>query len=270
MGTLSIVRVEYATWTAAVQRFNCERGQVTDSRFVEFKSKIAALPAAPSFTKEQLLVDDFLLGSGGNTTVYYAPFDYVNTQARLVILGLTPGWTQMNVSFVEARTAIGEHESDPEILRRVKRVAAFSGTMRTNLLSMLDALGVAEALGVDRTADLFDSRGEDLLHSTSALRYPVFINGENYSGYPAAATKPLLRAYFDLLADELASVDGALIVPLGKGVEGIVDHLTATGRLQPSRVLGGFPHPSGASPHRPRLFDESRESMTQAVKIWFP
>jgi len=245
-----------------------KRGQVTDTQFAKFRDKIAMLPAVSSYDKQRLLVDDFLIGQDDKTTVYYAPFDHVNTSARLAIVGLTPGWTQMNVSFVEARSAIDDGESDPEILRRVKRVAAFSGTMRTNLLSMLDALGVPEALGIDRTADLFDSRGEDLLHSTSALRYPVFINGKNYSGRPAATKKPLLRPYFDVLADELASVDGALIVPLGKAVERILDHLTADGPLHPSRVLGGFPHPSGMNVRRTDFFDQSKDSMTQIVGRW--
>jgi hypothetical protein len=247
----------------------CERGQVTDSQFANFRDKIEALPAAPSYDKQRLLVDDFLLGKDDKTTVYYAPFDHVNTSARLAIVGLTPGWTQMNVSFVEARSAIDDGKSDSEILNRVKRVAAFSGAMRTNLLSMLDALGVAELLGVGGIADLFEPGGEDLLHSTSALRYPVFIDGENYSGYPPAANKPLLRNYFDLLASELASVDGALIVPLGKAVEGILSSLAAAGQLDTSRTLMGFPHPSGLNAARPRLFAENKEQMTDVVEGWF-
>jgi hypothetical protein len=141
--------------------------------------------------------------------------------------------------------------------------------MRTNLLSMLDDLGLPRAIGAAGTAELFEPGGERLLHSTSALRYPVFIDGKNYSGYPAAVKKPLLAEYFDLLDSELASVDGALIVPLGKAVEGILDHLIVTGDLDASRTLMGFPHPSGANAHRPRLFDQNRESMTDLVECWF-
>jgi hypothetical protein len=243
-----------------------ERGQVTDTRFAEFRDRIAALPAAPSYDKQRLLVDDFLLGTDNKRAVYYAPFDYINTSARLAIVGLTPGWTQMNVSFVEARKAIDDGETDAETLKRVKRVAAFSGTMRTNLLSMLDDLGVPMALGLGGTAELFEPSGEVLVHSTSALRYPVFVDGRNYSGHPPAARNPLLAGYFGLLASELASLDGALIVPLGKAVKGIVAHLIAAGDLDPSRILMGFPHPSGANAHRSRMFDQNKASMTQVVE----
>jgi hypothetical protein len=219
-----------------------ERGQVTDTEFAKFRGKIAALPAEPSYDKQSLLVDDFLLGTDDKTKVYYAPFDHVNTSALL---------------------------ANAEMLKRVKRVAAFSGVMRTNLLSMFDSLGLPRALGVGGTAELFEPGGEGLLHSTSALRYPVFIDGKNYSGYPAAASMPLLHGYFDLLASELASLDGALIVPLGKAVKRILDHLIAANHLNPSRTLMGFPHPCGANAGRPRLFAENREQMTDVVERWF-
>ncbi len=237
--------------------------------FSEFRGGIANLPVASSYTKDQLLVDTFLLDRDGDVSVYYAPFDSINTSARLVLVGLTPGWTQMNVSFVQARAAIAEGRSDSVALSRAKRVASFSGTMRTNLVSMLDELGIPAAVGVACTTQLFEPDHDHLLHSTSALRYPVFVRGRNYSGHPAAATKPVLLPYFDLLANELDAVTSALIVPLGKAVESILAKLSAEERLDGSRCLLGFPHPSGANAHRTRLFDESRRSMSTVVDRWF-
>lgn len=239
------------------------------SRFPEFRDGIAALPVASSYAKDQLMTDGFLLDRDGNVSVYYAPFDHVNESARLVLVGLTPGWTQMNVSFAEARSAIEADESNSEVLRRAKRVASFSGSMRTNLVSMLDALGIPAALDVASTAHLFEPEDENHLHSTSALRYPVFIGEKNYSGHPAAAAKAVLRPYFELLAEELASVDSALVVPLGKAVQEILADLTADGRLDPSRCLFGFPHPSGANALRARRFEENKGAMSEVVDRWF-
>ena len=83
------------------------------------------------------LNDSFMLDreDGDGLAVFYAPFDYVNTDARLVLAGVTPGWTQMEISFLEARTGIEAGLSDQEILRTVKRVAAFFGTMRKTFRS---------------------------------------------------------------------------------------------------------------------------------------
>ncbi len=259
-----------AGWICAVQQSTTERGfHMPTSRFPEFRDGIAALPAASSYARDQLMTETFLLDRDGDISVYYAPFDHVNESARLVLVGLTPGWTQMNVSFAEARGAITDDESDDDVLKRAKRVASFSGSMRTNLVSMLDELGISAALGVESASHLFDPYGEDHLQSTSALRYPVFIDGKNYSGHPAAATKPVLRPYFEVLADELASVDSALVVPLGKAVEGILAPLTADGSLDSSRCLFGFPHPSGANAHRARLFEADKGTMSEVVDRWF-
>ena len=53
--------------------------------------------------------------------------------------------------------------------------------MRTNLVKMLDHIGANHYLRLSSSAELFGTR-KDLVHYTSALRYPVFKNGENYSG----------------------------------------------------------------------------------------
>ena len=57
----------------------------------------------------------------------YAPFDYVNEDGRVMLVGVTPGWTQMHASFVEARAGLEDGQDTGTILRRVKRKAAFPG-----------------------------------------------------------------------------------------------------------------------------------------------
>ena len=80
--------------------------------------------------------------------------------------------------------------------KRAKQAAAFAGSMRTNLLQMLDELGVPRRLGLDSASDLFGC-GWDLIHTTSILRYPVFLGDmeRNYTGHnPRLATSAFLRA----------------------------------------------------------------------------
>ena len=98
----------------------------------------------------------------------------------------------------------------------------------------------------------------------------MFKDGDNYSGSsPSIVKLPITRPYVDLLGHELEETAAALVVPLGKAVGEAVDELTRSGRLDPERCVLGFPHPSGASPHRPRLYAERRQEMAQTVQKWF-
>ena len=54
-------------------------------------------------------------------------------------------------------------------------------------------IGLQKQLGITDCEELFTTR-KALVHYTSALRYPVFINGKNYSGRtPKMLKEPLLR-----------------------------------------------------------------------------
>ena len=109
----------------------------------------------------------------GELSIYYAPFDSINSEARVVIVGLTPGLSQARVSYQKYREAIKPGKSHSEDARLAKGTASFAGSMRTNLISMLDGIGLHETLGMRSSEQLFGSHAH-LLHATSALRYPVF------------------------------------------------------------------------------------------------
>ena len=97
----------------------------------EFRGAIASLPLSSSIDRKLLDAEPFVLGRAARLTVVYAPFDYISRSARVVLVGVTPGWTQMHSSYVEARSGIEEGQDTDAILRRVKRVAAISGSLRT-------------------------------------------------------------------------------------------------------------------------------------------
>ena len=116
---------------------------------------------------------DLLLEDSGEERIYYAPFDYVNPEARLFIVGITPGEIQMNNMLVEAARLIHQGLSDDEVLRRCKAVGSFSGPMRKNLVELMDEAGIAEFLDVETTAQLFSNK-QELVNLTSCIRYPTF------------------------------------------------------------------------------------------------
>src|SRR5208337_1074706 len=149
--------------------------------------------------------------------------------------------------------------------------ASFAGTMRDNLVSMLDELELQKALGIDSCSSLF-SENYDLAHTTSAIRYPVFVNGKNYTGSrPDILKSYLLRKYIsEVLAKELQIVDSALIIPLGKSAASeALQYLVNIELINPGRCLFNFPHPSGANGWRKKQFEQMKPQLKQKIAKWF-
>lgn len=225
---------------------------------------------AEAIERQTLLVDDFLLYRNGRLAIYYAPFDHINETAQVILMGVTPGWTQMQLAYATVRTTMANGASQGRALKNVKRAAAFGGTMRRNLTSMLDGIGLPSALGLRGSDDLF-GEGSARLHGTSAIRYPVFVDGRNYSGHrPPLLDEPALRWCVDhILSLELDQVGEALLVPLGRAAEAAARRLVELNALAEERVLYGFPHPSGAYPGRLGQYEANRDSMAEAINRWF-
>jgi hypothetical protein len=104
--------------------------------------------------------------------VAYAPFDHLNIGADIVIVGITPGKQQMRAALEEAYRAIMLGLPDTEVLARAKVHASFAGTMRTNLVKLMDAVGLNGSLGIASTVSLWGVDSHRA-HFTSALRYPI-------------------------------------------------------------------------------------------------
>ena len=190
------------------------------------RNRVAAIESLPdSFTLRDLrrlglLVHESQL-PGVRLEIYYAPFDYVNEKAQLAIVGITPGLQQMEIGLRQAQSALLEGLATREACQRAKQHASFAGRMRTNLVEMLDELGLPPLLGPRSTGDLFGDHCH-LLHTTSAVRYPLFVNDANYTGHsPKLLRIPVLRGFVEhVLGPELRGLHHALIVPLGRSVFG--------------------------------------------------
>lgn len=237
-----------------------------ESRFERYKEKIRDLDAAE---KDGILSEDFLLGQDSGVQVYYAPHnEYVNEKARVLVVGITPGWSQTKIAYQTAQRALRSGRTDAQVCFECKIASRFAGTMRGNLISMLGELRLQEGLGLKSCQELF-AKESSLLHTTSLIRYPCFYRGKNYGGHtPPMASVGLLRRYIrDEFPEELSCIpDLRLIIPLGTAVESVLRTLLEPESALHGRVLWGFPHPSGLNGRRKAQFEANRERMAEIAK----
>ncbi len=236
-----------------------------------------AFAKAPLPTERNLLARNRVIGRAGNLVVVFGPFGTVpndrmaNESVAVILVGLTPGYSQLAAATQMLRAR-------PQLRGRRRVLAmkcniAFAGSMRRNLIDMLDALGLHRRLSIVSTRLLFGDQAWRML-PTSALLYPVFRvrDGEleNYSGDSAIVREPLLIEMLDgLLAPTLRRVPQALIIPFGKWAEAGVMHLIERGLIEERRVFKGFPHPSGSNGHRKKLFETNRATLRRQLARWF-
>lgn len=186
--------------------------------------------------------------------IAYFPIGPVKVDARIAIVGLTPGRQQMRNAWAEARRCLRDGLSEMETLASVEVFASFSGPMRSNLVAMLDAIGVNGLLDLKSTASLWASDA-NLAHFTSALCFPVFVDGKNYSGAPSMFTTPLLREHLmNGFARQATILREAIFVPLGPIVGTALELVAVEMNIDRNRVLNGLPHPSGANAERIAFF----------------
>jgi len=210
--------------------------------------------------------ESFLLAREGRYSSHYIPFESVNRQARVVVVGISPGFVQWKNAMREAQRRMALGASTQEVLRAARQAGAFSGAIRPNFVALLDAIGVQRWLGIASCARLFDSDA-GLVHIGAILRHPVFVDGKNYSGTPAMPRHAFLRdevlRYF---AHEAALLPDALYIPMGASVSDGLDWLAGQGVLRAERILHGLPHPSGANAERVAYFLGKKERAALSAK----
>lgn len=219
---------------------------MVSNRLIETFGSVLCDPFPPQVRDPRLLMD-----ASGDVRIYYAPFEYINPRARIVLVGITPGPTQMASANNEVRRQLQAGKSSVEAIQAAKSVGAFSGEpLRSNLINQLNHWGFQNWLGLSDCADLF-STSRHLVQTTSLLRYPVFVKDDDYRGTPDMTKHPLLRRY--LLENFVAEVDelkDAVFVGLGPQVQKVLDRLILERVLKPDRVVGGMLHPSGNCTYR--------------------
>ena len=208
--------------------------------------------------KSTITNKNFLIKREDNIEIYYAPFDYINSKAKIMIVGITPGLQQMLQSF----EAVNEDRS----LKEVKDLSSFKGSMRTTLIKYLDALNINKKLKIKSCESLFNINSK-YLHSTSLIKYPVFDKGRNYSGSGLLKKKILLDFLEAHFVKELKKLDKTIIVPLGNTVSSTIDYLNNEFKLNLKCFLKGFPHPSGLNVRKDIQFKENKTRMLKLLNL---
>ena len=233
-----------------------------------FRTCLAALPIQKSYTKAELLIDAFRLQQADEIEIYYTPHnEYVNVAAKVMIVGITPGWKQLEIAYRTAIQSLKQHKTYEEACKDAKIAARFAGATRVNLIQMLDEIGIHNLCGISSAEQLFD-RNCTLLHTTSLVRYPVFVAKRNYNGHnPSLIRNEFLEeAALQSFVIELEMLEKPLIVPLGKSVESFLRHLIRLGLIAEHHVIWGFPHPSGANGHRLSQFEAGKAAMIEIIE----
>jgi hypothetical protein len=238
----------------------------------------AELDGAPSLNTK------LLLARYGALQVCYAPFEFVNPKAKLVIVGITPGYTQMLNALREARRQLDAEADEMTVLKAAKRAGGFSGSLRPALVALLDSIGINRWLRIGSCSEFFgDGAAAPMVQTASALRYPVFLGGKNYNGTPNMARHPLLKEQLLGYFGEDARLLRVVFVPLGDKASEALHFLAGHGCLDRSCILDGLPHPSGTNGERiayflgrkargtlsaktdPDKLDQARERLTKQV-----
>jgi hypothetical protein len=197
----------------------------------------------------------FLMTQEADIEVYFAPFEYVNLDAKVVLVGMSPGATQAQNANIAAHHALKAGHRLIDVSKIAKETGSFSGALRNNLVAMLDHIGVNKKIGIQSASSLFEEDAA-LLHSTSVFRYPTLLKGKPISSAKLGLKRPVLKDMIDsCLAEEcrLLSKD-TLYIPLGQGVDEVLLYLSDMGIISKSQILIGLPHPSGANAERISYF----------------
>lgn len=220
---------------------------------VLFKARRGAIAISSSPNSPE----QFILKDEGSIRICYAPFEYVNTEAKLILCGLTPGVEQANAMIAEARRLIKFGKDDPDVLRECKSVGSFSGRMRSNLIKNLNYLGIASDLGIGDCSSLFDVNSH-LVHFTSAFRFPVYEKQKGKWVTIKAKRKKSIAwvyEYFrDSLVSEFDSVPDARILPLGEGVQTVLNDMELPAHIS-KRLL-------------PHTLNPGNENLTRLKYAW--
>ncbi len=178
-------------------------------------------------------------------------FDYVNPNAEVVIVGITPGNSQQK----------GSREGMTP--REIKRKYAFAGTLRKNMVSMLDHIGVNSLLRIDSCASLWE-QDFDRVEMTSLLKDATYVEGKGgrtmfKDTEIIAKSKELTEKFEKGFVNDCQQYKKAkLFIACGQDVYEILKKLGERGIITAPVVA--IAHPSGNNAIRVKYYMEELDS----------
>jgi hypothetical protein len=214
-------------------------------------------------TGDVLSDDAFWPETKGEFGQFYAPFDWINESADIVLIGITPGKRQAKSALKALRSALMAGKSAEEAARIAKQAASFEGDMRDIAAQLMNRFDLHKLFRLADAAELFDSASHRA-HYTSLLRYPVLhwqtkkkkdgtktTGWFDYSGGDSAfATDMLLRSIAEDFEPEIVTFKDAWLVPFGPVPALALEKMADRGLVDPDRILPGVNHPSGTQWNR--------------------
>ena len=235
---------------------------MSDSTLFSRYASVIKTHAIEELTQSDLL----LLKTLGTIQSFYAPFEAINHDAKVVIVGICPGQQQWRNALIAAKDGLEQQLSEENILKLAKNSGAFSGPIRKNLTQLLDHIGLHNQLGIQTTAELF-SIHQDMVQMCSVLQQCILVNGKNYAGStPAMLKNELLKQHIDdYFIPMVQQLPNAIYIPLGKGVDKVLNYVSSLGSLNDQQMVAGLPHPSGANAERIKYFlgEKPREQLSR-------
>ena len=166
-------------------------------------------------------------------------FDYVNQKAEVVIVGITPGNSQLD----------GSREGMSP--REIKRKFAFAGSMRPNLVKMLDYIGVNRRLGIASCSTLWEE-DFDRVDMTSLLVEATYERKKDGTkemfrhAQKIAKSEKLTRMLEEGFVKNSSRYENTVLyVACGLGVYDVLKGLLAEQKIKGQAVA--IAHPSGAN-----------------------
>nr|WP_137676673.1 hypothetical protein [Parerythrobacter lutipelagi] len=138
----------------------------------------------------------FSMGRSSDLAAFYAPFDWINEDANIVLLGVTPGKQQAEAAPAALRHSLRSGSSVGDAMRIAKQSASFAGEMRTIATRLMDHFRMNDLFGLASASELF-GRSSNRVHYTSVDRYPVLqkkgsqldqLSRRNFKGRPRKST----------------------------------------------------------------------------------
>jgi hypothetical protein len=208
-------------------------------------------------------VEDATMSSSpcGRFSEHYAPgFEVFHTQARVLLIGYTPGRSQADTAWRELGIT-SQAEPSLQRLTRCQKQAAFSG-----LWERLDAL--ASHCGLLQYLELNSLSAHNAVSLTSRLVFPIFRAGSNYRiGTEYIRSPWLIEAAGDHLR-ELTSLTLNLraAIFLGDGQAALASARAHMERGDLPNHVDVFvlPHPSSANNGRISRFLDAMQNLADA------
>jgi hypothetical protein len=192
----------------------------------------------------------FELGRAGKYSLRYTPFEHVNHEAKLVIVGITPGTTQLDLAYETAQKMLRMGRKKTDTLIEIKKEGAFGGNMRPNLVKMLNHFKIDRILDIYDINELWNSQAH-LLHSTSVVPHAAFEVKKGKDAMFAGSFDEVMKCdlfkecFLDCFVPSVQEINqDAMYIGLGSCPEGALNWCVDKGHLRAEQVLGALSHPS--------------------------